>query len=163
MPETVEERLGRLLKDQGWSLAVAETTTGGLICSKIVGVPGSSEYFEMGIVAYSKASKVQVLGITEEQLEAHGAVSEETASALAEAVRRVSGATVGLAETGIAGPIRGRSSKPVGSACIAVCGPSETRPVSCVFAGDRQQIRAQIAERVLEIASSYVENLGVSP
>ncbi len=163
MPETVEERLGPLLRDRGWSLAVAETTTGGIICSRIVGVPGSSGYFEMGVVAYSKSSKVEVLGIAEEQLEADGAVSEETALALAEAVRGVSGATVGLAETGIAGPIRGRSPKPVGSACIAVCGPSGPLSLSCTFAGDRQEIRRQIAERALETAASYVENMGVLP
>ncbi|MDP6775814.1 MAG: CinA family protein [Candidatus Latescibacteria bacterium] len=160
--EALEERLGRLLRDRGWSIAVAETTTGGIVSSRIVGVPGSSEYFEMGIVAYSTSSKIEVLGITDEQLEEHGAVSEETALSLAEGARRVSGATVGLAETGIAGPIRGQSPKPIGSACLAVCGPPGNRSESCVFAGDRQEIRDQIAARVLEMAISYVENMGVS-
>ena len=106
MAESLEAQLGRLLTRRGWALAVAETTTGGLICSRIVSAPGSSAYFDRGVVAYSKASKVKMLGVSEVFLEAYGAVSEETAAALAKGMRQLSESTLGLAETGIARPAR---------------------------------------------------------
>ncbi len=154
----LEAQLGRWLTRRGWTLAVAETTTGGLISSRIVGVPGSSAYFDRGIVVYSKASKVEMLGVSEALLEMYGAVSEETATALARGVRQISGATLGLAETGIAGPLRGRSPKPIGFACIVLATPQDTRCEAFVFEGDRQEIRDQIAEQALALAVSYVED-----
>ena len=157
------EELGRLLSERNETIAVAETTSGGLICARIVSVPGSSAYFDRGVVAYSKVSKIESLGVEACELDRFGAVSPETAGLLATAVRDLAKTTYGLAETGIAGPIRGRSPKPVGSACIAVCGPSGPLSLSCTFAGDRQEIRRQIAERALETAASYVENMGVLP
>ncbi len=158
MTESLEAQLGRLLAGRGWTLAVAETTTGGLICSRIVGVPGSSAFFERGVVAYSKASKVEMLGVSEAFLETHGAVSEETAAALAKGVRQLSGATLGLAETGIAGPVQRRSPKPVGSAWIALAAVGGARCEAFVFEGDRQAIRDQIAEQALALAVSWMED-----
>ncbi len=145
MELALEEELGKILTQEGWTIAVAETTAGGLISARIVGLPGSSAYFERGIVAYSKGSKIELLGITEEALAEYGAVSEETAKALAEGIKRISGSTFGLAETGIAGPIAGKSPKPVGSACIAVAGPSAIRSGSFVFEVDRSQISSSIS------------------
>ena len=158
MDDPLEVRLGRLLVGRGWTISVAETTAGGLICARIVGVPGSSAYLERGVVAYSRASKVELLGLTEEALDTYGAVSEETAVALAQGVRQMSGTTLGLAETGIAGPIRGRSPKPIGSACIALAGPESSQCVSFIFSGDRQHIREQIAEQALASAVGYLES-----
>lgn len=156
-----EVQLGRLLTKRGWTLSVVETTTGGLICSRIVGVPGSSAYFERGLVAYSKASKIEMLGINEEIIETYGAVSKETATALAEGVRRVSGTTFGLAETGMAGPIRGRSLKPVGSAFISVSRSIGTLCQSYNFDGDREKIRRKIANHALTLVLLCIEGENV--
>ena len=144
------EALAHILKERGETIAVAETTTGGLICSKVVAIPGSSAYFHQGIVAYSRNSKIQTLGLDPALLDQFGAVSRETAKALAEAVRSTSGTTHGLAETGIAGPIRGRSPKPLGTAYIALAGPNATQVVDFKLQGDRQQIQEGIAEKALE-------------
>ncbi len=155
---SIEVALGESLKAKGWTLAVAETTTGGLISARIVGVPGSSAYFERGVVAYSKESKVEMLGISEDHLSEFGAVSEETAVALAEGVRKLSGTTLGIAETGIAGPILGRSPKPLGSTYIAIAAPDGTRCEEHVFQGNRDTIRQQIACRALELVLETLDN-----
>ena len=162
MELALEEELGNILTQEGWTIAVAETTAGGLISARIVGLPGSSAYFERGIVAYSKGSKIELLGITEEALAEYGAVSEETAKALAEGIKRISGSTFGLAETGIAGPIAGKSPKPVGSACIAVAGPSAIRSGSFVFEGDRSQIRSRISEKSLHLLLEWISDRAFS-
>ena len=151
--------MGRLLTDRGWTISVAETTAGGLISARILAVPGSSAYFDSGIVAYSKRSKVQMLGIDEGVLGGSGAVSEEAALALADGVRRRSDTTFGLAETGIAGPVRGRSPKPIGTAYIAIVGEGIRRCDTCRFSGDRQAIRSQIAERSVTVALEALQGL----
>ena len=155
MSESLEITLGHLLRKREWTLAVAETTTGGLISARIVSVPGSSAYYERGAIAYSKAAKVAMLGLDAAAMSAHGAVSAETSTAMAEGIRRVSGAMLGLAETGIAGPIVGRSPKPVGTAFVALSGPRGTHCEAFLFAGDREAIRAQIAEAALRLAVDY--------
>jgi PncC family amidohydrolase len=147
--DTLAVKLGEVLRKREWTLAVAETTTGGLISARIVAVPGSSAYYERGVVAYSKASKIEMLGMDEAVMGEFGAVSVETAVAMAEGTRKVSGATVGIAETGIAGPILGRSPKPAGTAYVAISGPMGSQCESFVFEGDRDAIREQIAEAAL--------------
>lgn len=144
---------------RGWTLSVAETTTGGLISSRIVSVPGSSGIFDRGLVPYSAGAKTQALGISQSLLKRCGAVSEEVASAMAEAVGRMSHSTLGLAETGIAGPIRGRSPKPLGTAYIALWTPHGVRCEHFVFGGDRNAIRARIAEQALAMAVAYLEDV----
>ena len=158
MAESVEERLGRLLVERRWTLSVAETTTGGLICARIVSVPGSSAWFERGVVAYSTKAKIQALGISESLLESCGTVSEEVAIAMAEAVGRAGHSTLALAETGIAGPILGRSAKPLGTAYIALWTPEGSRCERFAFDGDRSTIRERIAEQALAIAVAYAED-----
>lgn len=158
MAESVEERLGRLLAERSWTLSVAETTAGGLICARIVGVPGSSAWFERGVVAYSTKSKIQWLGVPDSLLDRHGTVSEEAAAAMAEAVSKVSGSTLGLAETGIAGPIRGRSPKPLGTAYIALWTPEEVKCERFAFEGGRRRIRERIAEQALVTAANFVRD-----
>lgn len=158
MAESVEERLGGLLVERGWTLSVAETTAGGLICARIVGVPGSSAWFERGVVAYSTAAKIEWLGISKSLLESHGTVSCEVAGAMAEAVSKVSGSTLGLAETGIAGPIRGRSPKPLGTAYIALWTSEEGKCQRFAFEGDRSRIRERIVEQALVTAVNFVQD-----
>ena len=158
MAESVEERLGGLMTERGWTLSVAETTAGGLICARIVGVSGSSAWFERGVVAYSSAAKIQWLGISESLLERHGTVSGEAAAAMAAGVGRAGRSTLGLAETGIAGPIQGRSPKPLGTAYIGLWTPGGVRCERFVFEGDRRRIREGIAEKALAITADYVQD-----
>ncbi len=142
--------LGQLLRQKDETIAVAETTTGGLVSARIVAIPGSSAYFDRGIVAYSKASKIASLGIDEAKLDELGAVSPECAALLAESIRDLSGTTYGLAETGIAGPIRGRSAKPIGTAYVALAGPKETEVLTLALEGDRQAIQQGIADEAID-------------
>src|SRR5690348_10582634 len=103
----LEDEIGVLLRQHKLRLAVAETTTGGNICARIVRVPGSSTYFDRGIIAYSAAAKIESLGLSKQILDTHGTVSRETTAAMAEAMRTMAKTDLGLAESGIAGPIRG--------------------------------------------------------
>lgn len=153
-----EQRLGLLLKERGWKLAVAETTTGGLICYRIVSVPGSSNYFERGIIAYSQAAKKELLGVPSELLEKFGAVSAEVALAMVNEMKRISQTEVGLAETGIAGPIRGRSPKPVGTSYIALATPAGTECQEFHFTGSRKEILQAISQQALEAIVEVVGN-----
>lgn len=116
----MEEEVGRLLRERGMTLAVAESCTGGRIGDWITDVPGSSDYFLLGVAAYANEVKEGVLGVSPGTLERHGAVSPEAAGEMAEGARRISGASLGLATTGIAGPGGGTEEKPVGTVCIGL-------------------------------------------
>jgi len=118
--EGMEETVGRLLKERGMTLAVAESCTGGLIGHRITDVPGSSAYFLLGVATYSNGAKERVLGVRADTLREHGAVSTQTAEEMAEGVRRLARADLGVSTTGIAGPGGGTEEKPVGTVCIAV-------------------------------------------
>ncbi|MBI2875621.1 MAG: CinA family protein [Candidatus Tectomicrobia bacterium] len=154
----LEERLGIRLKEKGWRLAVVETTTGGLICYRIVSVPGSSHYFDRGIVAYSQAAKEELLGIPAELVKQFGSVSAPMAIALAEGIQRISQTDLGLAETGIAGPIRGRSPKPVGTSYLALATPTGTQCQEYQFRGNRIEILHAISQQALETLVKTVES-----
>lgn len=118
--EGMEETVGRLLRERGLTLAIAESCTGGRIGDRVTDVPGSSAYFLLGAATYSNEAKMAVLGVPEQTLAAHGAVSTQTAEAMAAGIRRVAGADVGLSTTGVAGPGGGTAEKPVGTVCIGV-------------------------------------------
>ena len=156
MSEQLEEKLGKLLRERDWTIAVAETTTGGLISARIVSVPGSSAYYERGVIAYSALSKSEMLGIDVQVIDTYGAVSAEAACAMAKGVRKVSGADLGLAETGIAGPIRGRSPKPIGTTYIALAGAEGVVCRDFQFDGDRDAIRNAIADAALQMVIEYL-------
>lgn len=117
---TMEEVVGKLLREHQRSLAVAESCSGGLVGNRITNVPGSSDYFVGGVIAYSNELKQRLLGVQERTLTTHGAVSEETAREMALGVRRATGADLGVATTGIAGPDGGTAEKPVGTVAIAL-------------------------------------------
>jgi PncC family amidohydrolase len=153
---SLEESIATNLRDRGWYLALAETTTGGIIATRLVRLPGSSAYFDRSIVAYSKNAKIQSLGIDPEVMDRHGAVSVETAQAMAEGLQRLSGADIVLAETGIAGPIRGRSPKPLGSTCFALLTPTGVYTEEQQFDGDRSTIQTCIAEHALIMIAEYL-------
>lgn len=117
---------GRLLAEKKKTVAVAESCTGGLVGHLLTNNPGSSDYFLLSAVTYANAAKIGVLNVPQETIDRHGAVSEETARAMAANVRRVAGADFGLAISGIAGPDGGTAEKPVGTVCIGLASPAET-------------------------------------
>jgi nicotinamide-nucleotide amidase len=121
--ETIEQVLARQLTARGWRIGVAESCTGGLIAKRLTDVPGSSAYVEGGVVSYSNRMKTNLLGVPEALMEAHGAVSEAAAEAMAAGIRARSSAEVGVAVTGIAGPDGGTPDKPVGTVVFAVVTP----------------------------------------
>jgi nicotinamide-nucleotide amidase len=145
--DSMETVVGRLLTEQGRSIAVAESCTGGLIAERITDVPGSSGYFLGGVVAYANSAKQDLLGVPAHVLETHGAVSDATVRAMAEGVRRRFGADIGVATTGISGPDGGSDEKPVGLVHLALARDGETHAEHFVFPLDRtrhRQLTAQV-------------------
>ncbi|WP_394824317.1 competence/damage-inducible protein A [Pendulispora albinea] len=136
---------GRLLRKKEYTLAVAESCTGGLVGHLLTREPGASDFLLVDVVTYANSAKTRLLGIDEEVIRGHGAVSSEVACAMAEGVKRVSGADVSLSLTGIAGPSGGSPEKPVGTVFIAVAGPSGVKVVERHFPGDRHQIQTLAA------------------
>jgi len=155
--ETIEEVVFRLLRERGLKLAVAESCTGGLVGYRVTRVPGSSEVFVGGVVAYADAIKASELGVPAELITAAGAVSAETAVAMAEGAIARLGADVGLAVTGIAGPGGGSEAKPVGLVFIGLAGrggASVSRRLQ--LPGDRHQIRERAAALALECLRRFL-------
>ncbi|WP_372647930.1 competence/damage-inducible protein A [Draconibacterium sp.] len=136
--ETMAEVIGRELVQQNKKLAVAESCTGGYISHLITSVAGSSEYYNGSITSYSNEMKEQLLGVSRENLEKYGAVSEQVAREMVEGVKRVMKADYAVATTGIAGPTGGTEEKPVGTVWIAVSGPEKTLVKKYTFVGDQR-------------------------
>jgi nicotinamide-nucleotide amidase len=150
--ESLEQTLGNLLRAQNATLAVAESCTGGLIADLITNVPGSSEYFVFSAVTYANQVKVKILGVAPEILDSHGAVSEETAREMARGVKRVSGATYGLATSGIAGPGGATDGKPVGTICVGIATPDSVTGQRYHFTFDNRRMNKRIfAAMALEL------------
>jgi nicotinamide-nucleotide amidase len=135
--DNLETVIGRLLKSAGWRLATAESCTGGLVSHRITNVPGSSAYLLGGVNSYSNELKINLLGVSAEIIATHGAVSSETAQAMARGVRKLTGAEVGIAITGIAGPDGGSPEKPVGLVYLAVDLPELSKVEKRIFGFDR--------------------------
>jgi len=143
--------VGERLKARGMFLAAAESCTGGWVAQVVTSVSGSSEWFDRGFVTYSNAAKQEMLGVAAQILDRFGAVSEQTAQAMASGALVHSGASIALAVTGVAGPTGGTPAKPVGMVCFAWArrdGPH--RSATLHFAGDREQVRRQSVVAALE-------------
>ncbi|MBD0369827.1 MAG: competence/damage-inducible protein A [Pyrinomonadaceae bacterium] len=149
--ETMEEVVGLRLAVCGFTLAVAESCTGGLISQRLTEVPGSSVYFIEGVVTYSNEAKTRALGVDAELIERHGAVSAEVAEAMAEGVRHRAGTDFGLAVTGIAGPGGGTEEKPVGLVYIALSDDAHTEHRKLQLPGDRHLIRWRSSQAALDL------------
>lgn len=148
--ETFGETIVRYLQAQSETVALAESCTGGRVAQLLTAVPGSSSVVLAGVVAYSNASKVRILGVDKALIDAHGAVSSAVAVAMAEAIRNQTGASIGLATTGIAGPDGGTEAKPVGTVYIAIATESGTRTERLQLSGQRDQIQCRAAVAVLD-------------
>ena len=148
--ETMEEVVGKLLKERGETIATAESCTGGLIGTRLTEVAGSSAYFLEGAITYSNASKTRVLGVKPETLEEHGAVSSETAEEMAAGMRERAGSDRAIAVTGIAGPGGGTELKPVGTVFIGYADGERTKSIRLVLPGDRYLIRWRSSQAALD-------------
>jgi nicotinamide-nucleotide amidase len=162
--DAVERPLGRRLRDRGETLAVAESLTGGLVGSLLTDVPGSSDYFDRGVVAYSNDAKLEALGVSRESLDADGAVSASVAREMARGVRDAAGTTWGVSTTGIAGPSGGTDEKPVGLVFVGVAfaapwgsGDSFARAERHVFDGGRRAVKTASARRALQAVLTAVD------
>jgi len=149
--DPLEVVVGRMLREARATVAVAESCTGGLVGARLTTVPGSSDYFLGGFLTYSNALKIELLGVGAEMLEQHGAVSRETAEAMALGARRRTRATYALSVTGIAGPDGGSEEKPVGTVYIAVADAAGTHVAHRQFIGDRERIRIFSAQMALDL------------
>jgi nicotinamide-nucleotide amidase len=149
--ETMEEVIGRRLIITGFTLAVAESCTGGLIAQRITSVPGSSAFFIESVVTYSNESKTRLLGVDKKLIRDHGAVSKEVARDMARGVRHRAKTDFGLAVTGIAGPGGGSEDKPVGLVYIALADDAHTEHKRLIFPGDRELIRWRASQAALDM------------
>jgi nicotinamide-nucleotide amidase len=149
--ETLQEAVAKLLEQTGRRMAVAESCTGGIVAGMLTDVPGISRFFLEGVVAYSNEAKVR-LGVPAEVIKAHGAVSAEVAEAMAEAIRKRSGADIGLGITGIAGPTGGTPTKPVGLVHFAVLDEKGILSREERFIGGRMEVRDRAAKMALNLA-----------
>jgi len=141
---TLSEALGQQLKLRAWSLAVAESCTGGNLCAAITDVPGSSTWFDRGFVTYSNHAKEVMLNVPRATLLTYGAVSEESAIAMANGALLASNANISIAITGIAGPTGGSEKKPIGTVWIACASENKmTCAKHYLFSGNRLTIREQ--------------------
>jgi nicotinamide-nucleotide amidase len=146
----LEEVVGRQLREQGRTLAVAESCTGGLIGHRVTKISGSSDYFLGGVVTYSNQAKMDLLRVAAESLEKQGAVSAETAAAMARGVKQLFQADFGLAVTGIAGPTGGTPEKPVGLVFMGLASPNGVETRRHQFPGDRDMVKTLTAETALD-------------
>lgn len=152
------ETLGTSLQAVNSTLSIAESATGGSICSKVTTVPGASAYFIGGMVTYAYEAKLQQLGVPREELDEHGAVSEPVARSMARGVRDRFDTTWGLSITGVAGPTGGSTETPIGTMYIGIGHAGEwgtettwTRVHQRIFDGDRESIIAEASETALSL------------
>jgi nicotinamide-nucleotide amidase len=148
---SLEAVVGALLKGKGLTIACAESCTGGLIGHRLTDVPGSSAYFLESAVVYGDRAKTRRLGVPKALIEEHGAVSGAVARAMAAGVRRTSGADIGLAVTGIAGPGGGTARKPLGLVYIALARSQGTAVARHIFFGRREDVKFQSSQRALDM------------
>lgn len=153
----VEERVGQLLREKGLTLSLAESCTGGLIAHLITNVPGSSTYFLGGVVAYANEAKRAMLGVKEETLQEHGAVSAETAQEMACGARKFFGSDLALGVTGIAGPGGATATKPVGLVYVALAGQDFVSSRSYHWQGSRTENKELTARAALRMLETYLE------
>ncbi|MGC2763531.1 MAG: nicotinamide-nucleotide amidohydrolase family protein, partial [Candidatus Binatus sp.] len=159
---SMEEVVGRLFVEKKFTLAVAESCTGGLIGHRITNVPGCSKYFKSDLVTYSNDVKCGVLGVSEETLKAHGAVSEECVREMAAGVRKRTGASVSVATSGIAGPDGGTPDKPVGTVCIALSADDQSFTRRYQFRGTRDWVKLITSQVALDWLRRYALGLPIA-
>ena len=157
--ERLPDMVGQMLCAKGYTISCAESCTGGLLTSTLTDVPGSSAYVMGSVVSYSNDVKSRILHVAEETLAAHGAVSPETARAMAEGVRNLMQTDVGVGITGIAGPGGGSPEKPVGLVYIAVSTLGKTSVEKNVFSGVRAEIKRAAVNKALAMVQEMIREM----
>jgi PncC family amidohydrolase len=155
----LEQKIGRQLAKHSLSLCTAESCTGGLVAGRITNVSGASGCFEGGFITYSNAAKSRIIGVPEGLIETYGAVSDETARAMAEGARKKLATDMSVAVTGIAGPTGGTPDKPVGTVYIAVAREGKTSVRKFLFTGTRYRIRRQTTDEALKFVLDETEDM----
>ena len=150
MRNSLEGTIGNHLREKGWTLSIAESCTGGLICDRITNISGSSDYFMGGMITYSNESKAEHLGVPLSIIKRHGAVSRQVARRMAQGVRKAFHTTFGLSTTGVAGPTGGTKRSPVGRIFIGISDGRRTWVQREDLKGSRREIKKKAAERSLE-------------
>ena len=153
--ESMEEVVARELTMHHATIATAESCTGGLLAERLTRISGSSAYFLGGVVSYSNSLKSAWVDVPAEIIESRGAVSAEVAIALADGIRRRTGATLGVGITGVAGPTGGTPEKPVGTVHIAIADASASKERGTIFPGERERIRWQASQMALDLVRRY--------
>jgi PncC family amidohydrolase len=156
LSEPLEVVIGKLLREKGLKLAVAESCTGGLVGHRITNIAGSSDYYLGSVTAYAYEAKERLLGVQHETLQKYGAVSEETVREMADGIRKTLDTDLGLSVSGIAGPGGGMPNKPVGLVWIGMSTPDGTVAFKHLWHGDRIQNKEQSAEAVLQHLADYL-------
>ncbi len=146
----LEEGIGNLLREKGWTLSIAESCTGGLICDRITNISGSSDYFMGGMVTYSNESKARHLGIPLDYIKRYGAVSPQVARKMAQGVRKAFSTTFGLSTTGVAGPTGGTKRSPIGRVFIGFASGRRSWVKKLDLKGSREEIKKKAAEKALQ-------------
>lgn len=155
--DPLEVVVGEMLRKRHATVSVAESLTGGMLGERFTSTPGSSDYFVGGFITYTNAMKIELLGVSPEILQAHGAVSRETAEAMAIAARRRTGSTYALAVTGVAGPDSGAEASPVGTVYVAIADAAGVHCVHRQWLGDRQRIRSFTCQMALDLLRRRME------
>ena len=150
----ISKEVAKLLIARGWTLALAESCTGGLVCAALTDLAGSSDWFERGYITYSNQAKTECLDVVAETIESFGAVSEQVAKAMSEGAQKNAGVNVSVSITGIAGPAGGSIEKPVGTVCFGWTIQKENLAAITIcktmqFSGDRQAVREQARDYAL--------------
>lgn len=153
----MEKIIAGILTKKKLTLSVAESCTGGLLSHSLTNIPGSSRYFICGIVAYSNKAKNKILQVPDKTLKEHGAVSKETALALADNIRRIAGTNIGIGITGIAGPGGGSAAKPVGTVFIAIAIGHHVYFKKFSLSGNRTRIKALAKNAALNMLKECLE------
>lgn len=157
MEQPIENMLGGLMRRRKRTLATAESCTGGLVADRITNVPGSSEYFRGGIVAYAYEAKVALLGVSWDMLRTHGAVSREVTMEMARGARVALDVDIAVSVSGIAGPGGGLPGKPVGTTWVGLSTEDGDWARKFIWEGDRLQNKALSAEAALQLVLDYLE------
>ncbi len=161
--QSLEEVVGQMLIDHGLTVAVAESCTGGLITDRITNVPGSSQWFEHGVVCYSNESKTRLLAVNPAVIDRHGAVSRQTAEAMAAGIRRTAASDFGIATTGVAGPDGGSAEKPVGLVWIAISSSEGNFAFEYHFGVNRIRTKMRAAQSALDMLRRALLQLPLQP
>lgn len=150
----------RLLKNRELKISFAESCTGGLLAAQITAVPGSSEIFDLGVVTYANSAKINLLGVSQETLSVHGAVSEKTAEEMMRGLKKISQADIAISVTGIAGPSGGTHEKPVGLVYVGYMFPTMSYIERNIFQGSRKNIRNATVQHILQKINRFLEEQG---